>query len=184
MRRLPDLAHLDRLFRHRSRTDRILTLDARITIDHAQIDELIHHTSDALAVLDDLPADVLQLLLVDLNIPVTQHLTVAREQVQRCAHLVGYLLDELRLHARRLLSPLIGQHQLTVGGVQRPISLAALDGVDKEEDDQDQRHDAHREQSLLRQFRPLFGYLSLFTLRIVDGCQQRRTASPALRSRE
>ena len=56
---------------------------------------------------------------------------------------MGYLLDELGLHATRLLGSLIGQLQLSVALVQFVVGLAALPDIEMEEGHNDNHDDDH-----------------------------------------
>ena len=85
---------------------------------------------------------------------------------------MGYLLDELGLHARGLLCPLVGEHQLAVGLAQLSEGLATLDAIDEEEDDDEEHDDAYGHETLLRQLCPLLYNLTLLALCIIDSSQQ------------
>ena len=85
---------------------------------------------------------------------------------------MGNLLDELRLHARRLLCPFVGNDQLAVGGVKLLVCLSTQDGVNEEEGDDDDHDDNHGEQPLLRQFGTLLCNLAFLALSIVESGHQ------------
>ena len=94
-----DATGLNGLLGDVKRCDSVVTFDIGIAVDHAEVEHLIDELGDAIAVLYNLMTDGLQLIAADVDIGGGEHLTEAREDIEGRAHLVGYLLDELGLHA-------------------------------------------------------------------------------------
>ena len=82
---------------------------------------------------------------------------------------MGDLLDELRLYPGRLFCFLVGYQEFTVGGIQSVVSLPTGDGVDTEEEHDEHETDTYTHLTLMGEFSPLLGDLTLLSLRIEDG---------------
>ena len=113
--------------------------------------------------------DRLQILTAELDIRGCQHLGETREHIQRCAHLVGDLLDELRFHPGRLFCLLLSYQEFAVGGIELMIGLATGDGVDAEEEHDEYKADTNTHLTLMGELCPLLGDLTFLSLGIEDG---------------
>ena len=172
MRKLSDATDIDSPLSHIGRGSLVATFNLAITANQTEVKHLVDQQRDAVAVMKDFLTDFLQIVVVDFNIEVAQDLAISGQDVQRCANLVRYLLDELRLHLCRLLSALVSQHQFVVGGIEFLEGPPVLDDVDGDENGKDDCTDDNGPQPLLRQFGALFGNLALFAFGVVDSSQQ------------
>lgn len=149
MRGLTDTTLLDRLIGNLRRYHGILALNDREVVHLTQVEHLIHEFRNAFAVFYDLMIDRLQILTAELDIRGCQHLGETREHIQRCAHLVGDLLDELRFHPGRLFCLLLSYQEFAVGGIELMIGLATGDGVDAEEEYDEHKTDTNTHLTLM-----------------------------------
>ena len=104
----------------------IIALQHSIALNVRQLQHLVYQTSNAVGVLHYLYRYVLLLIFGQSGIIRCQHLSETANHVERRAYLVGYLLDEVALHAGRLFGTGIGYLEGTILGLQLVVSLLQL----------------------------------------------------------